>query len=183
MAWTIAGLSGAKRSLSDPNTRKPKTSFYLSVVLGRLMHLWLLDDPAQVRPIFTLPPQRLGVFLSGKSVFLLRILIRRLALQLPTALQIDPDRAMLFHEGGVKEFKLLNDRAAYKGLFEDHLSRIWALIDSNEELKEPAPMFRQGFFFVVQTAPPSPESQKWTTTVRTEDFYMKPWPFVKVIQA
>ena len=133
-----------------------------------------------------MPSQRLvSVVSSGKSVFLLRMLIRRLALKLPTALQIGPNRGMLFHEGCVKEFKLLDDDTAYEKLWgdKDPLSRIWALVESNKNLREPAPIFQQGPFFAVQAASPRPERRKWTKTVRTKRFYMKPWPFLEVVQA
>src|SRR6267154_3739576 len=39
-------------------------------------------------------------FQSGKSIFLIWVLMRRLVLGLPTALQFHSDFALLFHEGG-----------------------------------------------------------------------------------
>ena len=55
-------------------------------------------------------------FLPGKSVFLLHILLCRLALRLLTALQIEPNWAPLFYKNGVKEFARLDDEPAYNPL-------------------------------------------------------------------
>jgi len=76
---------------------------------------------------------------------LLRLLLRRLALKLPTALQFKPFFALLFHEGGVKVFQQLgaydyNELASEIG----PLGRIWALVDSNDDLIKPASLFKDG---------------------------------------
>jgi hypothetical protein len=125
------------------------------------------------------------VYSSGKTVFLLRLFLRRLALELPTALQITSDCALLFYEGGVKEFVDLKCASAYcdLGSEADPLGRIWALVDCNSELEAPAHIFRDGPFFVVSAASPSPARQKWSRDVRSQLFYMKPWSFSEVLQA
>ena len=64
----------------------------------------------------------------------------------------------------------------------DHLGRIWALVDANETLPAPAPMFRNGPFFVVQAASPRPSRKDWTTGIRIRFFYMKLWAFTEVLQ-
>ncbi|KAF9645188.1 hypothetical protein BDM02DRAFT_3120617, partial [Thelephora ganbajun] len=100
----------------------------------------------------------------GKSVFLLRVLLRRLALKLPTALQIEPNCAQLFYQEGVKEFTHLEDGPRYTPLESkcDLPGRIWALVDSNRQLVEPAPVFQQGPFFVAEASPPCRTRHEWT---------------------
>ena len=122
--------------------------------------------------------------LLGKSVFLLRILLRRLALKLPTVLQILPDYALLFHEGGVKDFAQIDGRLTYAELESGMapLGRIWALVDSNDGIHAPAPMFRDGQFFVVQAGSPRPIHRDWTRGKRIRFFYAKPWSFSEVLQ-
>jgi len=122
--------------------------------------------------------------LSGKSVFLVRTLLRRLALELPTALQIYPDHALLFYQGGVKEFVHLYSRAMYNCLSPEGgtLARIWALVDSGQELKEPSPVFKGDPFFVVETLSSCPTRSEWTRRIRCEPFYMKQWAFSEVLQ-
>ncbi|KAF9648091.1 hypothetical protein BDM02DRAFT_3187371 [Thelephora ganbajun] len=121
----------------------------------------------------------------GKSVFLLRILLRRLALKLPTALQIRPNHALLFCRGGVKEFSRLENRSVYHPLKSEHgpPGRIWVLVDSNRELHEPAPAFQEGFFFVVEVSSPRPSRHEWIRGIRSMSFYMKSWSFMEVLQA
>ena len=54
-----------------------------------------------------------GIGLLGKSIFLLWLLIRRLALHLPTVLQVTTGRVILFHEAGVSEFTDHDDHPAF----------------------------------------------------------------------
>ena len=77
-------------------------------------------------------------------MFLLWLLARRLALLLPTALQVDSSYAILFHQGGVFELTHLCGHPEYLALsFPPNArpSRIWALVDSNPLLPEPAGIF------------------------------------------
>ncbi|KAF9648100.1 hypothetical protein BDM02DRAFT_2349856 [Thelephora ganbajun] len=121
----------------------------------------------------------------GKSVIPLRILLRRLALKLPIALQIRPNHALVFYRGGVKEFSRLENRSVYHPLSSEHgpPGRIWVLVDSNRELHEPAPAFQGGFFFVVEASFPHPSHHRWIRDIRNICFYMKSWSFVEVLQA
>ena len=118
-------------------------------------------------------------------MFLLRTLLRRLALGLPTVLQLHPSWALLFHSGGVREFAQLDDWSAHAPLKpppeHNPLSRIWALMDS-KYLRTPAPIFADGLF-VVQTASPHPGRQEWAGGDRINQFYMEPWSFSEVLQA
>ena len=93
---------------------------------------------------------------------------------------------MLFHEGGVSQFLNLDDTLSFAGLrFRPHsLARIWALVDSNNRLIEPAPIFRmRGPFFVVEATSPRQPRIEWTKKVCSRRFYMKTWTFSEVIKA
>ena len=112
--------------------------------------------------------------------------MRRLALKLPTALQISSEYAILFHEGGTLNFKTLKDVVPYLGLSfppESH-GRIWALVDLNDSLPEPATIFAQSRpFFTVVAASPYQKRHDWTTGVAVQRFCMKSWSFLEVLGA
>jgi len=134
---------------------------------------------------FASPPTNYDV-VPGKSVFLLRLLIRRLSLGLPTALQIVPEYALLFCNEGVYKFGQLGDQGPYSKMHQSTgpYSRIWALIDSNVVLIQPAGAFMSGRpFFVVEAASPRYDRFQWMKKVYGERFYMKPWSFPEVCQA
>ena len=112
------------------------------------------------------------------------VLIRRLALGLPTALQISRRHALLFHEGGVCQFTDLENHKTYDSLLFPGPSRIWVLVDSNEDLARPSGAFNAGRpFFVVQAASPRPERVQWLEQVDSQYFYMKGWSLSEVLQA
>jgi hypothetical protein len=119
-------------------------------------------------------------------MFLLWLLIHRLALGLPTALQIHSSYAILFHQGGVSQFKDPNDRLAYEKLgfpLGDHRKRIWALIDTNPGLLEPGKIFRHNKpFFVVDATSPFSDHVELFDKVPIRAFYMKPWSLSEIIQ-
>jgi len=108
-----------------------------------------------------------------------------MALGLPTALQINPDGALLFHKGGVEEFGHINDAGPYMSLWSEDKSlhdRIWVLVDSNKQLQKPSPVFVDSPFFVVEAASPRPERQEWVRSLRNKCFFMRPWSFSEVLQ-
>ena len=112
------------------------------------------------------------------------LLIRRLALGLPTALQINQDCALLFHEGGVCQFTDLENKEAYSPLVSSGPGRIWALVDSNQDLVKPTGVFNTGgLFFVVQAAAPLLPRLQWLKAVNSQSFYMKRWTFSEILQA
>ena len=149
--------------------------------------LLVIGQPGIGLSIFCLAVKGSHRFSSGKSVFLLRILLRRLLLKLPTVLQFRPNHALLFYEGGVREFANLEDDSTYSKLKpKDRLGEIWVLVCTSgdlEDLEEPAPIFTNHAFFVVHAASPGSEHHEWTHYVRTQRFYMKPWSFSEVLQA
>ena len=110
----------------------------------------------------------------------------RLALGLPTALQIDKSYAILFHEDGVFEFQDLMTCLDYNALdlHECPSRRIWALVDSGPRLPEPAGIFMDGIlFFVVDAVSPRSKHLKWLKKLGHRRFYMEPWSLSEVIQA
>ena len=62
----------------------------------------------------------------------------RLSLELPTVLQVEKRYAILFHEGGVSQFRYLDRLMGYQelGLEPGEPGRIWALVDANENLPQ-----------------------------------------------
>ena len=117
-------------------------------------------------------------------MFLIWLLMKRLSLKLPTALQVGNGYAILFHDGGTSQFASVTEAIYYIRLrFDDPSSRIWALVDSNNDLLEPAPIFRvRGPFFVIEAASRW-NSFEWAKKVYRRHFYMKTWTFSEVLQA
>ncbi len=107
-------------------------------------------------------------------------------LRLPTALQIRPDEALLFHEGGTSIFQDLIDNGSYLGLESANpQSKIWVLVDSNESLEKLAGVFRMGRpFFVLQVASSrAAHFDWWAKKIKFGRFYMKTWTLSEVLQA
>jgi len=120
-------------------------------------------------------------FSSGKSIFLLLLLLlQRLALKLPTVLQVGFEEPILFHRNGVKQFGQSKSGAAYAAFLSwDHpFRRIWALVDS----PEPSRALRTGPFFIVEATSPHHSHFNWMENLRTATFHMKPWSFSEVLQ-
>jgi hypothetical protein len=121
---------------------------------------------------------------SGKSLFLIWLLIRRLAFRLPTALQVERDKAILFHGGGTSIFNDLQDVVPYLELeFENDRSRIWVLVDSNKDLEKPAAVFCNGLPFFVVEAASRPSRFEWAKKGLFLKFYMKTWTLSELLQA
>lgn len=109
--------------------------------------------------------------------------MRRLALKLPTVLQVNERRAIFFHEGGTSQFLDLEDTEAYTGLkFNETSSRIWVLIYSNQ-VSKPAPMFHTGRSFFVIQAGSRHQDFHWARKVCFEYFCMKTWSLSEVLRA
>ena len=119
-------------------------------------------------------------------MFLAWLLVRRLALGLPTALQVRKKYAILFHERGTNGFKRLDVAFPYMklGFPPRSLGRIWALVDSNSSLRDPASIFTSSVpFFTVESVRSCQQRRKWAHKVALKWFYMKTWIFSEVIQA
>ena len=110
--------------------------------------------------------------------------MRRLALKLPTALQIEPNYALLFHEAGVKQFQRFEEVGPYQPLKSGRgpSGRIWALVDSNWRVDKPAPVFQGGPFFVIEAMSPRLARREWIRRFKFNIFYMKLWTFAEVLQ-
>jgi len=111
------------------------------------------------------------------------LLVRRLALKLPTVYHPTGDCALLFYEDGILELTRLGDRMSYRVL--GHLSnRIWALIDSGPGTSEPAIIFKQNSpFFIVYSVSLHSEHLGWLDKLSPRNFYMSPWSISEVLQA
>jgi len=111
------------------------------------------------------------------------LLIRRLSLRLPTALQLIDSEAILFHEGGTSVFGNLENLRHYVGLnFTNPSSRIWVLVDSTATLLKPAPIFTIGRPFFVVEAASRLHRFEWANKVRSTYFCMKTWAFSEVLR-
>ena len=86
-------------------------------------------------------------------MFLLRLLMRRLMLQLPTVFQPEPINPILFHKNGTYELTQFNDPAWYKALVsrENPSRKIWALLDPSPNAPLPAALLTSTSspFFIV----------------------------------
>jgi len=111
--------------------------------------------------------------------------MHRLALRLPTILQVSTSHAILFHVGGAFELTRLDNLALYDELFfsaDRRSSRIWALVDSNPNLPEPAGIFKYNTpFFVVNAVSHGCENPEWSKKISHERFYMNSWSIPKVL--
>ena len=119
---------------------------------------------------------------------MLRLLLHRLALRLPTALQVKNSYAILFHEGGVSEFADLDNHLIYGALKPppggDPRRKVWALVNTNKFLSDPADIFKDHeIFFVVDATSPRSEHLGWLNKINHQKFYMKPWSLSEIIQA
>jgi hypothetical protein len=90
---------------------------------------------------------------SGKTYFSLFVLLNRLSLGLPTAVQYTEDACILFTDSGP---------AVYDDSSTDLPSGTWALSDSNKGSGEPCLLFQRSpeDVFVVQTTSPQPHRYK-----------------------
>ena len=99
-------------------------------------------------------------------------------------LQINEESVLLFHKNGVHQFKHPRPTEIYTPLLSSDDSKIWALIDRNQNLEVPAAVLTNGPpFFIVQAASPRSKPHQWHRKVDTETFYMKRWTFSEVLQA
>lgn len=81
--------------------------------------------------------------------------MRRLALRLPTALQVNKCQAILFHEHGVSEFADLDNPLSYDLLAStsnDYRKRVWALVDIGPNLQKPVGIFQCSSHFFVDVS-------------------------------
>ena len=90
--------------------------------------------------------------LSGKTTFLLYLLLYRLEHKLPTAVQFSPVNYIIFDEQGAKTVAL-ND-------LDDRLTECWALADSNADVTQPCYSFRTVPRIVIQASSPKPARWK-----------------------
>ena len=119
-------------------------------------------------------------------MFLLRLLMRRFMLQLPTVFQPGTNNPILFHKNGTYELKKFRNPEWYKALAfpENPSCRIWALFDPSPDAPQPAALLTSTSspFFIVQAASPRSDYNDWHNKLGPRYFYMKPWSFLELVQ-
>ena len=91
----------------------------------------------------------------GKTTFLYYVLLLRLELKLPTAVQLGTQEYFIFDESGAV-VRPINVR-------DPRLKKCWALTGSNIHVTQPCEIFMSMASLVVQTTSPKPERWKeWT---------------------
>ena len=116
--------------------------------------------------------------------FLIWLIIRRLAIGHPMALQVHQNYPLFFHEGGVCQFTDLEDRDdEINGPLISHSpGGIQALADSNPDVVKPMGAVRAGRpFFVVEMVSPRPQRVEWFEEVN----YLREgvrWTFSEILQ-
>lgn len=112
---------------------------------------------------------------SGKTTFLLYVLLRRLESKLPTAVQLDNEKYFIFDEQGATVCPIDAEDL--------RLNECWALADSNQHAIQPCSAFLINAKFVIQTTSPKPERWKgWVKQNRGTWIVMDP-PSVPEIAA
>lgn len=125
--------------------------------------------------------------LTGKSTLLDILLILRLHAKLPTILQVAANEIFLFDKTGVQRVDALNigDILNFRGLHSSASTtmHVWALIDSNLDLKGVPSIYFLNDFFVVQTPSPRAGHFDWTKKLSTEParFILKQWSLTELI--
>jgi len=110
--------------------------------------------------------------------------MRRLLLRLPTVLQVSSSYVILFHEGGVSELTRLDDLMLYHPLYspDNRSSWIWALVDSDPDLSEPAFIIKHNTpFFVVDTTSSCSDHSNWLLKIGHQYHHMKPWSASEIL--
>ena len=129
------------------------------------------------------PPTTLSAepdLLSAKSTFSARLLMRWFALKLLTTLRVKGGYAILLREGCASRFPRLGVVVAYErlGFQFNYRGRIWAFVDSNRSLVEPAPLSRHANpFLVARPVSPQPKRFGWVKNVNIETWYVEPRSF------
>ena len=111
----------------------------------------------------------------GKTTFLYYVLLLRLGLKLPTAVQLGTRKYIIFDESGAV-VRPINAR-------DSRLKKCWALTDSNAQVTQPCEVFMSVARLVVQITSPKPERWKeWTKQMYGEWVVVDP-PSVSEIAA
>lgn len=103
-------------------------------------------------------PGSRGLELSGKTFFLIWLLLHLLEHRQPVAWQSQPDAYYIFRPDGVFECSASGPGShLLKGVW-------WALVDSNASIKQPAHALTLHAKVVVYACPPEPDRWKeWAT--------------------
>ena len=154
--WVCTGYEEAGRAALSVNAGDVRVFLVTGQQLGRSPPTTLSAEPN---------------LLSGKSAFSTRLL---------TVLRVEGGCAILLREGCASRFPHLGVVVAYERLGSQfsYRGRIWAFVDSNRSLVEPAPLLRHGNpFLVAQSVSPQPKRFEWVKNVNLETWYVEPRSF------
>ncbi|KDQ07448.1 hypothetical protein BOTBODRAFT_48814 [Botryobasidium botryosum FD-172 SS1] len=154
-------------------------------VPGKLSYILIRDEyKVAFEHISSMPRQRCGGVTIcgqpgiGKSLCLYYLLIRRLLMGLPVALQAVRETVLLFLESGTYA---VHDADILNFLPED----TWALVDSGLSVNQPAPFlsYPSSPYFIIQAASPRPGRMDWQKYKHAKMFYMRPWDWEEIVSA
>jgi len=118
------------------------------------------------------------LFLSGKTIFLMYLIVLRLGKRKPVAVQsLDGDFFYAFFTDTVG-FWALNDSTPLKDC-----PSVWALCDSNKAVESPAGFFkgRQGVRIIQTTPPKASRWKEWSKQVGAQPYIMDIWSEEEVV--
>ena len=121
---------------------------------------------------------------SGKSLWLVLALVLRLHARLPTMYQSTPEKILFFSEDGVELFSTSSlGRFAPSKRTEMERLHLWALINSDETLKNVDPRFVALIIPIVQTPSPREDRLQWLNKVSVPRklFLLQPWSLAELI--
>jgi len=116
--------------------------------------------------------------LSGKTLFIVYLLVLRLGQRKPVAVQsLDGEPFYAFFKDTVS-FHGFNDATPLK-----EGPSIWALCDSNKDVESPAGLFkgRQGVRIIQITAPKASRWKEWSKQVGAKPYVMDIWSEEEVV--
>ena len=118
----------------------------------------------------------------GKTTLLYYILVKRLLEQKPTALQNEASNVLLFDANGVKAISpathIHPESEVFKG--------VWALVDINPDVEDPARIFGADspFFLIMASSPMASRWQRaWRYRAPIDFWFMKTFTLSELIQA
>ncbi|KDQ17692.1 hypothetical protein BOTBODRAFT_53229 [Botryobasidium botryosum FD-172 SS1] len=118
----------------------------------------------------------------GKSIFIYYALIHRITSGLPVALQYTPESVLLFLKSGTYCIPANTNPA--NDTIQQLPRGIWALVDSDQLVDEPAPVLRGiSPFFTIQAASGSTSQTAWHKYKDGQVWNMRPWSWDEIIAA
>ena len=117
----------------------------------------------------------------GKTILLYYILVKRLLEKKPTVFQYKPNVVFIFNDKGLHARRPSSHCEPDLSGYQD----TWALVDTNENITQPADFILSSKFFLVMTSSPTPSRwynvQMYRAPVTL--WFMKPFSLVELLQA